>query len=103
MHKLYYGISDFEASAEPPKIKLESSIIDFGKISSVLSLCIRFVVRDSCDMFAATNNQFHKKWDCIIKGRCVIPCRFVALVHLIQTIGSVYIPFRPAGFSRNDS
>ena len=49
VHKLYHDISDIEVSEEPPKIKLESNTIDFGKISSVPSRCLRFLARDSCD------------------------------------------------------
>ncbi|KIM82825.1 hypothetical protein PILCRDRAFT_457561 [Piloderma croceum F 1598] len=33
VHKLYHGVSDFEESAEPPKVKLDNDTVIFGKIS----------------------------------------------------------------------
>ena len=40
VHKIYYDISDFEESAEPPVIKLESDTVDFGKIRFELHFTI---------------------------------------------------------------
>jgi hypothetical protein len=39
VNKLYHDVSDFEESNEPPKVKLDSDTVNFGKISFVISPC----------------------------------------------------------------